>query len=177
MGGTVVGAMSAGRVMLHFEHYKWTAVAGLAMASIAIAVLAIWPTSFSLAGVETVLAVAGIGMGTIFPITTTAVQNAVAPHQMGTVTGVLNFFRSLGGALTVALLGAIFFALVASGAPHTSVQAAVLEGARNGTDFTAVFRGVYGAAAVILALAFASLAMMEERPLRRHAHAGGPRAA
>jgi EmrB/QacA subfamily drug resistance transporter len=177
MGGTVVGATAAGRVMLYFEHYKWTAVTGLALAAVATGVLAAWPTTFSLVGVEAILAVAGFGMGTIFPITTTSVQNAVPPHQMGTVTGVLNFFRSLGGALTVALLGAVFFALVASGAPHTSVQAAVLEGAHDGTDFAPVFRGVYGTAAVILALAFLSLTFMEERPLRRHTHQAGPPAA
>ena len=34
-------------------------------------------------------------------------QNAVKPHQLGTATGTLNFFRTLGGAIIVAIFGAI----------------------------------------------------------------------
>ncbi len=34
-------------------------------------------------------------------------QNAVKPHQLGTATGTLNFFRTLGGAIVVAVFGAI----------------------------------------------------------------------
>ena len=44
----------------------------------------------------------------MFPITTVAVQNAVPLHQLGTATGVLNFFRSLGGAIAGRGFGAIF---------------------------------------------------------------------
>ncbi len=51
---------------------------------------------------EVLLFVIGIGLGTIFPVTTVTVQNAVPPHQLGTATAALNFFRSLGGAILVA---------------------------------------------------------------------------
>ena len=54
------------------------------------------------------LAVAGIGIGTIFPVTTVAIQNAVEPHQLGTATATFNFFRSLGSAILVAVFGTIF---------------------------------------------------------------------
>jgi EmrB/QacA subfamily drug resistance transporter len=168
MGGTVVGASATGRIMLHFERYKWSATIGLALSAAAMALLAAFPTSFSLWEVEVILAIAGIGMGTIFPISTTAVQNAVQPHQMGTTTGVLNFFRSLGGALLVAAFGAVFFAMLSADASHVSIEEAVEQGARTGIDFSGVFRGVYGAAALALFLSFLGIFMMEERPLRRH---------
>src|SRR5690606_13549058 len=145
------------------DHYKWPSVVGLALGTAMMTVLAIWPTAFSLATFEIILAVAGMGIGTIFPITTTAVQNAVPPHEMGTATGLLNFSRSLGGAILVAVFGAIFLAALGAG-EHASVQMAILEGERNGGDFAPVFRGVFAAAAVALAMAFVGMAAMEERP-------------
>ena len=168
MGGTVVGATLTGRVMLHFERYKWSAVARPRPQHGSDGGARVFPTTFSLAGVEVVLAISGIGMGTIFPISTTAVQNAVQPHQMGTTTGVLNFFRSLGGALLVAAFGAIFFALLSTDVSHVSIEQAVEDGANAGIDFTQVFRGVFGAAALALFFSFLAIAAMEERPLRRH---------
>jgi EmrB/QacA subfamily drug resistance transporter len=168
MFGTVIGANLTGQVMLRFERYKWAATTGLALSALAMAVLALFPTQLGLIGVEAALAVAGIGMGTIFPITTTTVQNAVQPHQMGTTTGVLNFFRSLGGAIVVAFFGAIFFTFLSADFPHASIEQAVIEGARAGYDFAAVFAAVFAAAAAVLFLSFLAIAVMEERPLRRH---------
>ena len=49
----------------------------------------------------------GSGLGTLFPISTVCMQNAVTQHQMGVATGAANFFRSLFSALVVAVLGAI----------------------------------------------------------------------
>ncbi len=53
------------------------------------------------------LTVGGGGLGVMYPVTTTIVQNAVAPHQLGIATGALNFVRQLGGAIIVAAFGAI----------------------------------------------------------------------
>ena len=47
------------------------------------------------------------GLGVMYPVTTTIVQNVVAPHQLGVATGALNFLRLLGGAIIVAAFGAI----------------------------------------------------------------------
>jgi len=164
-GATVVGATAAGRVMVRFQAYKWTAIVGLAIAAAAVTVLAVRPTSFALAGVEVILAIAGTGIGTIFPVTTTAVQNAVPLHQLGTTTGLLNFFRSLGGAILVAAFSAIFLASIDTGNGR-SLPELVLEGAGAGIDFTAVFRGVFAAAAAALLLALVWMVAMEELPLR-----------
>jgi MFS family permease len=166
MGGAVTGATISGRVMVHFTHYKATAVIGLAVAAIATMVLAIWPGDLSFVAVEVVLAVIGIGLGTIFPIATTSIQNAVPLRQLGTATGVLNFFRSLGGAILVPVFSAIFLASVAAGGDLSSVQTVILEGTRNGVDFAHVFTGVFVAAAIALALAFIFQALMKELPLR-----------
>jgi MFS family permease len=167
MAATVAGASLAARVMHRYERYKWVATLGLAVSAAAMALLAAFPTSLGLIGVEAALTIAGIGMGTIYPISTVAIQNAVEPHQMGTTTGVLNFFRSLGGAVLVAGFGAIFFAFLSADAGSVSIEQAVIEGARAGVNFGPVFSGVFGASALALFLSFLAMAAMEERPLRR----------
>jgi EmrB/QacA subfamily drug resistance transporter len=167
MGGTVVGATAAGRVMLHFRAYKWASILGLAIATVAMTILAVWPTSFPLAGVEVIFAIAGIGLGTIFPVTTTCIQNAVPQHQIGTATGLMNFFRSLGGAVLVAVFSAVFLASIGTHGDQ-SIRALVLEGAQAGADFASMFRAVFATAAVALALGLAGMIAMEELPLRGH---------
>ncbi|MCB1494799.1 MAG: MFS transporter [Bauldia sp.] len=166
MGGAVTGATISGRVMVHFTRYKLTAVLGLAIAALATLALAIWPGDLSFVAVEVILAVIGVGLGTIFPVGTTSIQNAVPLRQLGTATGVMNFFRSLGGAILVPAFSAIFLASVAAGGDLASVQTVVLEGTRNGVDFAHVFTGVFVAAAIALALAFVFQALMKELPLR-----------
>ena len=53
------------------------------------------------------LVVIGAGLGTVFPVSTVCMQNAVTQSQMGVTTGAANFFRALFSALVVAILGAI----------------------------------------------------------------------
>jgi hypothetical protein len=50
----------------------------------------------------------GAGMGCIFPVVTTAVQNAVPRQLIGTATASGLMFRQVGGSLAVAVFGALF---------------------------------------------------------------------
>jgi EmrB/QacA subfamily drug resistance transporter len=165
MGGTVGGAMTAGRIMTWVAHYKRAAVIGLAVSVPATLVLAMQP-ALPFVWAEMVLGITGVGIGTIFPIATTALQNAVPPHQLGTATAILNFFRSLGGAFLVAGFGAVLLASAASHAGPTSVQTVILEGTKAGLDFAHVFSGVFYAAAAANLAAFFAILAMEELPLR-----------
>ena len=92
-----------------------------------------------------------------------AVQNAVLPWQLGTVTGVINFVRALASALMVALYGAILFGGAGAGTRGITLEA--LAG-RDADLLAGHFRWVFAVAAISLALAFLLLALMEERPLR-----------
>ena len=166
MGATVAGAMTSGRVMMRVVHYKRSAVIGLAVSVPAMLVLALRPAlPFLLT--EIVLFVAGVGIGTIFPIATTALQNAVPLHQLGTATAILNFFRSLGGAFLVTGFGAILLASAASSVGHASVQTVILDGTKAGIDFGPIFSGVFYAAAAANLLAFFAMLAMKELPLRK----------
>ncbi|MDR6950744.1 EmrB/QacA subfamily drug resistance transporter [Ancylobacter sp. 3268] len=166
LAGVVVGATGTGRMMGLMHHYKRVPLIGVSSAVVALALLALFPRDVSFAGLAVLMAITGAGLGTVLPVVTVSVQNAVPLPQIGTATGVQNFFRSLGGVVLAAAFGAIV--LGASG--MTGHQ--LLEGFRLGTvdagALTQSFRFVFAAAALALAIGLVGLIFMEERPLRSH---------
>ena len=171
MGGTVIGSTASGQAMSRLARYKRVPFAGLAAAVAGLALLAAAPTGLPVVAVCSVLGVAGLGIGTLFPVTTVSVQNAVLPYQLGTATGAMNFFRQLAGAIIVAGFGAI----VLGGAGTSGLTLEVL-GTQAGAalaqaDLAQAFRWVFAAAAACLAAGLVLLAVMEERPLRGRSRA------
>jgi MFS family permease len=164
--GTVIGAFAAGRSLGRDRHYKRLPMAALAVAVASLTVLAAAPSGLGLAWVSVMLFLCGGGIGTMYPLTTVLIQNAVLPHQFGIVTGTLNFFRQLGGTIIVAGLGAIVLGQVDTSGGLATIDALVKSGARPGTEFSLVFSWVFIAAALCLVVALACLAGIEERPLR-----------
>ncbi len=159
---STVGAAIAGRTMARARHYKRVAITGTAIAALAACALAL--TVLPLWALLVVLSVFATGLGTAFPISVVALQNAVTRSQVGTITGAMNFFRALMASLTVAAFAAIL--LMALGAdislggehrgPVNSIAAA---------DMIAAFRYVFAAAAALLACSSLCMILMEERPL------------
>ncbi len=107
------------------------------------------------------LFVLGCGLGPMYPVSTIVMQNAVKPHQLGTATGTLNFFRTLGGAIIVAVFGAI----VLGGGTDGSGVMTLEKLAHSHGDLAPAFHWVFIAAAVFLAISFCCLLAVEERPL------------
>ena len=170
MGGTVTGAQVAGRIMAWTEHYKRGPLVGLVVAAIGMTVLAWGSGRLPLWQIEVLLAICGVGMGTIYPVTTVSIQNAVEPHQLGTATATYNFFRSLGSAILVAVFGTIFLSgLGVGGQSAGSLERLVAIAARNGTPIGPVFTMIFGAAAITLVIGFLCFLAMEEKPLKGHA--------
>lgn len=167
MGGVVSGAILSGRAMARLAHYKRPALAGLMAAAAALGSLALAPT-LPLAAVCALLALAGIGIGTVLPVCTVSIQNAVPPHRMGTTTGVMTFFRQLGGALVVAVLGAVL--LGALGAGSGGLDAETLARTAGVATVAAAFRLVFATVAGVALLAALALAFLPERPLRASVH-------
>ena len=167
MTGTVCGAIVTGKVMGWTPHYKRTPMVGVAVAIIAASTLAATASDLSLFWFEVLLALVGVGIGTQFPVMTVGVQNAVQPHELGTATANLNFFRSLGSAVIVSVYGAIVLGGLGSETNHiANLDGLVAEAARNGKNLDQIFQMVFGAAAVTLAIAYVGLIAMKELPLR-----------
>jgi EmrB/QacA subfamily drug resistance transporter len=161
MAGTVVGSLTAARLMVRLAHYMRVPLAGLLFAVLALGVLAADPANQSIARLVFLLFVLGCGVGPMYPMSTIVMQNAVKPHQLGTATGTLNFFRTLGGAIIVAAFGAIVLGSGVDGAAITTPERLA---AAHG-DLAPTFRWVFIAAVICLAVAFASLLAVEDRPL------------
>jgi MFS family permease len=157
----------SGQAMLYWKHYKRAPVIGLCCALLALLVL-IWRPDLSLSTVIVVLSVVGTAVGLVFPVTTVSIQNAVPHYQVGIAMGALNFFRSLASAFIVAVLGAILLAGlgVAPERGGRAVSLVTTVSGSAGTDVAFVFRWVFLAAWLFLAIALIALILMEERPLR-----------
>lgn len=163
MGGVVCGATISGQVMQRLAHYKRPAVVGSLMSAILLAGLALEGSALPLAGLVAVLALCGAGIGTMLPVCTISIQNAVAPHEMGTATGAMTFFRQMGGALVVAVLGAVLLAALGA-AP--GMDAETLARTADAATLAGGFSRVFGTVALVLAAGAAMLVVMPERPLR-----------
>jgi MFS family permease len=162
MAGATIGSLVAGRSFARLTHYLRVPIIGLAVAIVALAVLAWQAGGLSLGAFSALLGVLGLAMGPMYPTSTIVMQNAVRLHHLGTATGVVNFFRLLGGAIIVAAFGAIV--LGAAGDRTGVVTPEKL--AAGHADFVAAFRLVFVAAAVFLAIALVCLFALEERPLQ-----------
>jgi EmrB/QacA subfamily drug resistance transporter len=156
------GSAIAGRAMARSRHYKRVAIIGTSCATLLGCALAL--TTLPLWGLLLLLSVFALGLGTVFPVSVVALQNAVTRSQVGTVTGAMNFFRALMASFMVAAFSAIL--LMALGADIS------LSGEHRGAvssipaaDMIAAFRYVFGAAACLLACSALCMIVMEEKPL------------
>jgi len=107
----VVGIFSTsiggGQIMSRTGRYKWMPIAGAVLVGAAL-------FGFSRLGVDTpylqiavIMFFFGAGLGLTMQVVVTAVQNSVDRRHMGVATASVAFFRSMGGAIGVALFGAI----------------------------------------------------------------------
>ncbi len=163
MGMTVVASTVSGQAMSRVHHYKRVALVGLVVALLALGTLAIWPDAMPTWLVLMLLAIVGFGLGTLFPISTVCLQNAVARTQMGTATAAANFFRALFSSLVVAILGAIVLGDLGGSA---GVAVETLARSASGAELAHAFRFVFLAVALIVSFGLTFLIAMEEKPLR-----------
>ena len=163
---TTPGSILSGRAMLHMRRYKWVPVVGLAVGIVGLGLL-IWQPALALWGVIVIMSLVGIAVGTVFPVCTVSIQNAVPNHQVGVAMGAMNFFRALASAFAVAAMGAILLAGLGVALERGGSAAAVAANVGNlGFDFAAIFRWVFVAAEASLVASLVTLILMEERPLR-----------
>jgi EmrB/QacA subfamily drug resistance transporter len=163
MAATVTFSTITGQLMTHMVHYKRVPLVGLSISILSLVPLAIWPASMPTALVLLLLLIIGAGLGTVFPVSTVCMQNAVARSQMGIATGAANFFRALFSALVVAVLGAIVLGGL-GGVAGMSVE--MLARTASAPELAYAFRFVFLACALVLSFGMAFLISMEEKPLK-----------
>ena len=166
LAAATIGSFFAGRLMIQLTHYKLVPAAGMVLGIVMLAAFAWKPGGLSLLEVCGLLTIGGAGLGVMYPVTTTIVQNSVAPHQLGTATGALNFARQLGGAIIVAAFATIVLGGIDSGGHGLTLD--MLRGGAKlaGADFALLFRWLFAAGAAFLAAGLVAVLLIEERPLR-----------
>nr|WP_319246861.1 MDR family MFS transporter [uncultured Celeribacter sp.] len=120
--GILVSSNLAGRYMTRTGRYRVLPLIGLSFGTLALATLTRLSPELPAPVLWASLAALGAGMGCIFPVITTAVQNAVPREQIGTATAAGLMFRQVGGSIAVALFGALFASRMAALMDTTDVS-------------------------------------------------------
>jgi EmrB/QacA subfamily drug resistance transporter len=115
MLGMLGASMAAGRTVSRTGRYKRFPVTGLAVASAGMFLLSTIDAATSRTQVSAFMVVLGIGIGLTMQVLVLAVQNAVSRGDLGVATSTVNFCRSIGGCIGVALFGAVFTTRLAAG--------------------------------------------------------------
>jgi EmrB/QacA subfamily drug resistance transporter len=110
MGGTVVGTFTSGQLMRRTGRYKRYPLLGLAMSTLAFALLATMDAATGSATAMVYMGLLGIGIGMSMPVMLVAVQNAAELRDIGVATATVAFSRSLGGSFGAAILWSVLLA-------------------------------------------------------------------
>lgn len=185
--GVFVSSTVTGRIISRTGRYKAFMMAGAAGLTAGLALMATirYDTSFVLVGAY--MLVLGAGVGMLMQNLVLAVQNTLDIHEIGSGTSVVAFFRTLGGAVGVSVLGAVLGSrittLVTDGLAELGIDVSALGGGTSAVPDVATLPGPiktvveasYGEAIADLFLVavplgvvtFLAVAFLKEIPLGR----------
>jgi EmrB/QacA subfamily drug resistance transporter len=148
-----ISAGITGTILPRREHYKTIPILGMLLAIASVLLLAWRADSHTLWEFELMLALIGIGFGTMPPLSATALQNSVSIHTFGSAVATMQFSRNLFATMLVAAFGVIV--LAGSG------------GAEAAGPYSAEgFMRVFFAAAGSFTVALIAVVLLEEKPLQ-----------
>ncbi|MFG2104264.1 MDR family MFS transporter [Micromonospora echinaurantiaca] len=185
--GLLISSTVTGRLITRTGRWKRYLVAGTALLTVGFALMGTLRADTSFVLLAGYMAVIGVGLGMSMQNLVLAVQNTVGTHELGAASSVVAFFRSLGGAVGVAALGAVLAhkvndylveGLTALGIPtsRSGSGGALPDVHTLPAPVRAVVEGAYGHAAgdiFLVAAPFGLIALIavcfiREVPLRRH---------
>jgi hypothetical protein len=186
MAGVLIGSIGSGQAITATGRYKVFPVAGTAIATAGMLLLSRLDAGTSALYAAFAMFVMGLGLGLVMQVLVLAVQNAVDYADLGVATSGATLFRSMGGSLGTAVLGAVFTNRLsaeltgpAAQVGSSQVDPAALQRlpAAVRDSYTGAFTDALGtlflvAAAIVLASFFLAW-MLEERPLRQTVDTAG----
>jgi EmrB/QacA subfamily drug resistance transporter len=152
MLGVTLSTTLSGRSIARTGRYKRFPIAGLALMTAALVLLAAFAGHPSRTATGLGLAVFGLGFGMVTQVLVVAVQNSVDRRQLGVATAATGFFRALGGAVGAAVLGAVFAARAGAHPSEAEIVDAV--------------QTVFVVAAPLAAIALIAVIALPELPLQ-----------
>lgn len=185
IAGNLLGSVASGMLISRTGKWKRYLVAGaiLLIGGLGLAGTMDHTTDLWLTGIYT--AILGVGLGLLMQNLVLAVQNTVQAKDIGTASASVAFFRSVGGAIGVSVLGAVLGnrvkELVVEGLASAGIKvpAGSAGASMDLKDMPApirdIMRAAYGDAiaevflisAIIGLVALVAILFIKERPLRR----------
>jgi EmrB/QacA subfamily drug resistance transporter len=100
-------SVTNGQLIAHTGRYKPFALAGFLVGTLGLLVLSTMGTGASYLAIVLNMFVLGLGIGFVGPTLTLASQSAARPAELGVVTSLLQFGRSVGNTIGTAIFGSI----------------------------------------------------------------------
>ncbi|MET0768130.1 MAG: MDR family MFS transporter [Aeromicrobium sp.] len=183
MLGSLFGTLLSGQLITRFGRWKRFLVIGSASLILGLGLLSTIDHRTPEWHAMTFIAFVGIGMGMLLQNYVLAVQNTVDVSQVGASSATVAFFRSLGGAVGVSVLGAILAAqvkddvtskLAALGVDPASGGGSLLDVKNLPPEVAGIVRSAYGdatgtiflVAACVAVLSLVAALLIREVPLR-----------
>ena len=191
MAGVMVSSVASGRMIAATGHYRLYPILGTGLTVVGMLLLSTMGPGTGVATSAAFMAVLGCGLGMVMQVLILAVQNDAPYEDLGVATAGATLFRSIGGSLGTAVLGAVFTnrlaveladrlpagagAVARSGNVDPAAVGALPDPVRSAylDGFSAAFTTVFLAAAGVAAVAFALTWLIREVPLRTTVR-GGP---
>ena len=108
MLGIVAGSIASGQALSRLgAHYRLQGLVGLGIMAAGLLLLSQMSAGTGFGRAVGYIVLMGVGLGVTFPVYTLVVQNSVPRRVLGVATTSLQFFRSIGGTLGLAILGSI----------------------------------------------------------------------
>jgi EmrB/QacA subfamily drug resistance transporter len=182
VAGLFLASTIVGRIISRTGRYRRYMLAGTLLITAGLGLVGTMDERTSLVEISAFMLVLGAGLGMVMQNLVLVVQNAVPLHDLGAGSSLIAFFRSLGGAIGVSVLGA----LLAHHARTSIVEGLTAQGidpSRLGgggassvpdvgslpAPVAHVIEHAYGTGIaetfLVAALAFAALLLLREKPL------------
>ncbi|MEU6357613.1 MFS transporter, partial [Streptomyces sp. NPDC047072] len=162
MAGILIASVVAGRLISRSGKVKPYLVTGATLLTAGCAGLGVIDSTTPMAFLAVSMLCVGMGVGMTLQNFVLAVQNTVPLKDIGAASSTVSFFRSLGGTIGVAVLGAVLARRVADGTA-SGLASAGLSGAARNPESPAVreiIRVAYGDATAHIFLLAAGAAVL-----------------
>jgi MFS family permease len=114
MVGVLLTSILSGQLITKMGRYKIFPIIGTALATIGLYLMSHMGVDSPFWFSALAMFILGAGLGNVMQVLVLAVQNTVAPQQMGAATSGSTFFRSIGGSFGTAFFGAVWTARLAA---------------------------------------------------------------
>ncbi len=107
MAGLIVASVISGNLMVRIKRYRFLGTAGIALMSAGIYFLALTTTATPQFRITLEIIMVGLGLGLTMPLYLNVVQSALPVQFLGVASSQIQFWRTLGGTVSTAILGTV----------------------------------------------------------------------